>query len=93
MHIYTYIISVFSCPAVPGILKWNLATTDPVLFFDDSYNDRLKNLYVYTEAVDTEHTLRGHVDAHWEWDACCSDGLILGPTPATAWSIHFAVRN
>lgn len=77
---------------IAGILSLEMPTTDPVIFFDDTYSDRLRNNYKYTESTDADYILRGQIDAHWEWDACCSDGLIIGPTPATAWSVNIAVK-
>lgn len=88
-----------------GILLFGAPTTDPVIFFDDAYNTQFKNQYTYTEMdtaltpsllslhlnADAEHTMVGQIDAHWEWESCCSDGLILGPLPATAWSMSFVV--
>jgi len=77
-----------------GIMMIYGITTDPVLFYENKYNDAYEDAYQYTETSNvSEFTFTGLIEASWAWDKCCGDGFIIGPLPLTSWNIHFAVRT
>ena len=57
-------------------------TGAPVAFLNDPQS-RINTYDSYTDST-------GIVS--WEWDACCNDGMVLGPAPYSCdWSIHMQV--